>query len=162
PAPTPGWAEAVYGTPDLEQLWRDVTFVARLDAEDPAAAWRARQAELGERARALSGRAFDAVRFRGPGTGLTVGLLPGHRRWTARSRRRFGVDYLANLPSEEVFTTPDYRRTEGTVRATRPLALQGSVIEGLELRFQAGICVEVRAERGADVVGGEMAVDDGA
>jgi aminopeptidase len=162
PAPTPGWAEAVYGEPDLDRLWRDIEFVTRLDAADPAAAWRARQAELGERAALLTDRRFDAVRFRGPGTHLLIGLLEQGRWCTASSRTRFGVDYLANLPSEEVFTTPDFRRTEGTVRSTRPLALQGAVVEGLALRFEGGVCVEVRADRGADVVRGEMAVDEGA
>jgi aminopeptidase len=162
PAPTPGWAEAVYGEPDLERLWRDIEFVTRLDEADPVAAWKARQGELGERAALLSERRLDAVRFRGPGTDLTVGLLEQGRWCTASSRTRFGVDYLANLPSEEVFTTPDFRRTEGHVSSTRPLALQGSVVEGLRLRFEQGICVEVKADRGADVVRGEMAVDTGA
>src|SRR5262249_12360117 len=73
PAPTPGWAQAVYGEPDVERLWRDVAFAARLDEPDPAAAWRARMAELGARAAQLSERRLDAVRFRGPGTDLVIG-----------------------------------------------------------------------------------------
>ena len=98
----------------------------RLDEDDPVAAWRGHVERLGARARsARTTCRLDAIRFRGPGTDLTVGLLP-ESRWQGSSRQTAaGIPYVANMPTEEVFTTPDARRTEGIVRSTRPLALYG-------------------------------------
>src|SRR5439155_15861447 len=78
--PNPGWAKAVYGEPDVERLWRDVAFACRLDEADPVAAWREHLSRLGDRRRMLDERGFDAIQFRGPGTDLTIGLLP-ESRW---------------------------------------------------------------------------------
>lgn len=160
--PTAGWAQAVFGEPDLARLWDAFALAVRLDEPDPEAAWRARLAQLVERAAALNARRFEAVRFRGPGTDLTVGLLPGSR-WIAADRETVrGVRYVPNLPTEEVFTTPDRRRTEGRVRATRPLVVEGVTVEGLQITFAEGRAVRVEAARGADAVRGQMARDDGA
>ena len=96
-------------------------------------------------------------RYRGPGTNLTVGLLPSARWGSARFRTAGGIDYVANMPTEEIFTTPDSRRAEGTLRSSLPLSLGGQLIRGLELTFEDGRIVGVEAESGADVVRGHLA-----
>jgi aminopeptidase len=160
--PTAGWAEQVFGRPDTEALWRVLERCLRLDAPDPAAAWRENSDRLETIATTLNERHFDGVRFRGPGTDLFVGLLPSGRWVAARDRTAAGIVFTPNLPTEEVFTTADRRRTEGVVTSTRPLALQGSVVRDLRVRFQAGRAVEVSAAEGADVVRSQMAADEGA
>jgi aminopeptidase len=161
--PNPGWAERVFGEPDVDRLWELVAHAVRLDEPDPIEAWRGHIDQLLARAALLNERRFDAIRFRGPGTDLTVGLLPASR-WIAGEKETIdGRRYVPNLPTEEVFTTPDPARTEGTVRATRPFSpVPGVVVEGLELRFEHGEVVDVRADRGADVVRGQLTTDDGA
>jgi aminopeptidase len=160
--PNEGWAGAVFGEPDVERLWQAVATCVRLDRPDPVAAWREHVERLVERAAALNARRFDAVRFRGPGTDLTVGLLPGGRWEAARAETAWGQWFVPNMPTEEVFTTPDRRRTEGTVRSTRPLGLLGTVVRDLELRFQNGRAVEVRASSGEEVVRTQLEADGGA
>jgi aminopeptidase len=160
--PNPGWANAVYGTPDVERLWRDVAFVCRLDEPDPVAAWRAHLGRLEQRRRSLDERRFDAIRFRGPGTELTIGLLRESRWLGGSTFTSEGIEHVANLPTEEVYTTPDWRRAEGTVRASRPLTVEGRVIRDLELRFESGRIVDVRASSGADVIQAQISLDEGA
>jgi aminopeptidase len=160
--PNAGWARQMFGDPDVERLWKVVEFCVRLDAEDPVEAWRGHVKRLERRAQRLNELRLDAVRFSGPGTDLTVGLLPESRWQGAESFTADGLPYVANMPTEEVFTTPDSRRTEGRVRATRPLAMAGSIVRGLELRFEAGRISDVRAEEGADVVRGQLASDENA
>ncbi|MDQ6898172.1 MAG: aminopeptidase [Candidatus Dormibacteraeota bacterium] len=150
--PTPGWAERVLGEPDVDQLWQLVGSMVRLEAEDPAAAWREHSGQLAERAKVLGQRAFDAIRFQGPGTDLFVGLIPGCRWRGGGAQTSWGLEFQPNLPTEEVFTSPDKRRTRGMVTATQPLVLDGSVIDRLCVRFENGRMVEVTAERGAEVV----------
>jgi len=160
--PNEGWARTVFGEPDVERLWEAVSYCVRLDEPDPVAAWRAHTEELTRRAGALNAAGFDAIRFRGPGTDLTVGLL-GRSRWgAARERTAGGIEYVPNMPTEEVFTTPDFRRTEGVLRATRPLALLGNVVRDLELRFERGSIVSIEASSGADLVRTHFAADEGA
>jgi aminopeptidase len=160
--PNEGWAQTVYGEPDVERLWEEVARTIRLDEDDPVAAWDEHIARLQQRAGALNERRFDAVRFRGPGTDLTIGLLP-HGHWhSASTETEFGRRHVPNVPTEEVFTTPDYRRTEGTVRSTMPLALPGNIIRDLELRFENGRVVEVNASTGKEYVEQQLATDEGA
>ena len=160
--PNEGWAETVFGEPDVERLWEAVASAVRLDEPDPVDAWRIHIEKLVERARILNDRGFDSLRFRGPGTDLTVGLIPGAQWCTALEETVDGRRYVANMPTEEVFTSPSKRRTEGTVRSTKPLALAGTVIRDLEVRFEGGRAVEVNATSGADVVREQLRADDGA
>jgi aminopeptidase len=160
--PNPGWATQMFGEPDLDRLWRIVDHCVRLDEDDPVAAWRAHVGRLGDRARTLNELRIDHLRFRGPGTDLTVGLLPESRWQGVESHTAEGIPYVANMPTEEVFTTPDRRKTEGTVRSTRPLALYGRIVKGLEVQFEAGRIVSVRAEDGVDVIEGQLATDENA
>ena len=159
--PTPDWAEQVFGEPDLARLWEAVRATVRLDEPDPVAAWQEHIAMLSERAAQLDERGFDAVRFRGPGTDLTVGLLPQASWMAAGTETAWGRFYIPNLPTEEVFTVPDCRRTEGKVRATQPLVLVGgTVVRDLEMTFSHGRVSEVTASTGADEVRGELATDE--
>jgi aminopeptidase len=161
--PNEGWAELVFGEPDVDRLWQLVEHAVRLDEPDPVSAWRDHIEELKRRAALLNERKFDAVRFRGPGTELEVGLLAASRWMAAEGETVDGLRYVPNIPTEEVFTTPDPARTRGTVRATRPFSpVPGAIVEGLELRFEAGRVVDVRAERGADLVRAQLHSDEGA
>lgn len=163
--PNPGWARTVFGSEgDLERLWEVVARASRLDEPDPVAAWWARGKELKERAAALNERRFDALRFKGPGTDLTVGLNRASRFRCASIETASGLEHMPNLPTEEVFTTPDPRRTEGVVRSTKPLHLvnEGVTVRDLEVTFEGGRAVRVAATTGAEVVRQQMATDEGA
>jgi len=166
PYPTEAWARVVYpGAGDaLERLWADVVHVCRLDEPDPAAAWDARIAELWDVASRIDALDLDAIRFDGPGTDLTVGLLSSSRfaREGGASHTRTGVRHVANLPTEEIFTTPDPERTEGVVSATKPLDVAGSLVEGLRIRFEGGRAVEVDADTNADALRARVDADEGA
>jgi aminopeptidase len=158
--PNVGWAQQMFGEPDLERLWKAVEFTVRLDEDDPVAAWRAHVARIGKRAKTLNDLGVDSLHFKGPGTDLRVGLLPESRWQGCESLTATGLPYVANMPTEEVFTTPDRRRTEGFVRSTRPLALYGRIVKGLEVRFEGGRIVDVKADEGGDVVQGQLETDD--
>jgi aminopeptidase len=167
PAPTPAWASSVF--PDLdsddayERLWEQVSHVMRLDEGDPVAVWEERIAFLNDAARRLTARRFDAINFRGPGTDLTIGLFPTSSWWAADFTTVDDLRHMPNLPTEEVFTTPDPTRTEGTVTGSMPLLLPGGVlVDGLRLRFEGGRAVEVDADVGGEALRGMVANDDGA
>ena len=164
--PSRGWARLVF--PDLPadeaegRLWEQMIHVLRLDADDPVAAWRERSETLTGAAARLTERRFDALHFEGPGTDLTVGLLPSSSWMAARFSTVDGIEHMPNLPSEEVFTTPDPERVDGHVRSTKPLELHGSIIRGLSVRFEAGRAVGFDAEENADVLAGYAQRDAGA
>jgi aminopeptidase len=167
PSPTAPWARLVYPelaeADALERLWSEIGHVCRLDEPDPVAAWAKRADELEDNARRLAAAGFDALHFEGTGTDLVVGLFPGAEWQTARGVTVDGIAHMANLPSEEVFTTPDPARTEGVVRSTRPLALgDGPIIRGLVVRFDGGEAVDITAEEGEEIMRGRAALDDGA
>jgi len=160
-APNAGWATDVFGAPDLERLWEAVGTATRLAETDPVEAWREHVARLKDRTRVLNDSAFDAIRFRGPGTDLTVGLLPVSRWGCATFTTETGIEHIPNLPTEEVFTSPDRRRTEGTVRSTYPLIDSGTAVrvEGLELRFENGRIVDAQADQGIEIVQRQLDTD---
>jgi aminopeptidase len=168
PYPALGWARRVYpDLPDDEavaRLWQDVVHVCRLDEEDPAAAWRDRIQQIFDVASRLDGLDLDALHFEGPGTELTVGLLPSSRfaKEGGSSQTRTGVRHVPNLPTEEVYTTPDPERTEGVVSATKPLDLAGSLITNLRVRFEGGRAVSIDADTNADALRARCNLDDGA
>jgi aminopeptidase len=160
--PNEGWATSVFGEPDVERLWDAVVTATRLDEPDPVEAWRQHVEKLARRADLLNERRFDAIRFRGPGTDLTVGLTPRTRWLAAQEETVEGRRHVVNMPTEEVFTSPDRRRTEGVVRSTMPLAVAGTIVRDLEVRFQGGRAVEVEASTGADLIREQMRGDEGA
>jgi aminopeptidase len=161
-APSQGWARQVLGEPDVERLWELVAFCFRLDEPDPVAAWREHLDRLDARASALTERRPDALRYRGPGTDFTVGLLPSARWGSARFHTAGGIDYVANMPTEEIFTTPDSRRAEGTLRSSMPLSLGGQLIRNLQLTFEDGRIVHADADTGADMVRTHLATIENA
>jgi aminopeptidase len=158
---TEGWARQVYGEPDVDRLWDEIFHAVRLDEPDPIAAWQQHIANLQARAGALNGRRFDAIHFHGSGTDLLVGLLPASRWIAARDVTNWGLEHCGNMPTEEVFTTPDRRRTEGVVRATRPFNWYGYTVGGLEVEFRDGRAVRVDADDGGGFIRSQMAVDEG-
>jgi aminopeptidase len=166
PCPTPGWAALVY--PDLDpdaalaRLWEQVARVLRLDEPDPVAAWEERFKQLRQAADRLDALPLDSLRFEGPGTDLSVGLLESGRWDSADFTTVDGIRHAPNLPTEEVFTTPDPERVEGTVRSTKPLFTSGQLITGLSVRFEGGRAVEVDADQGADTLRGLSQRDPGA
>jgi aminopeptidase len=159
---TEGWAQAVFGEPDVERLWRAIEHAVRLDEPDPVAAWREHVERLQARAQAVRERRFDAIRFRGPGTDLVIGLLPGSVWHSAQNRTVWGQAHVPNLPTEEVFTTPDARRADGVIRSTLPLHLAGADVLDLSLRLSDGRVTEARASAGQDTIRQVVAQDEGA
>ena len=166
PCPTAGWAALVHPRLEpaaaLERLWGEIAHICRLDEPDPIAAWEERLAQLLRVSRALTEMALDSVRFEGPGTDLTIGLLPSSKWVAAKFNTVGGIEHQPNIPTEEVFTTPDPERVDGVVRSTKPLFTSGTTVTGLEVRFEGGRAVQVDAEQGAEVVRGIIATDDGA
>ncbi|HEV8153765.1 MAG TPA: aminopeptidase [Solirubrobacteraceae bacterium] len=166
PCPSPAWAALVHPGlgPDaaLGRLCEQLLHVCRLDEADPIAAWRERQVALVGVAERLSALRLDALRFTGPGTDLTVGLLPSSTFQAAAFETVDGIPHMPNLPSEEIFTSPDPERTQGIVRSTKPLVLGGSIVRGLEVEFRSGRAVRIDAEENAEVLRGYAARDDGA
>jgi len=159
PCATAAWAEQVFGKPDVEALWAAIEKAIRLDRDDPVGEWRRHVARLRALADALNERRFDALRYRGPGTDFTVGLLPSSTWDAADTVTTFGVSHVANIPTEEVYTSPDCRRAEGRLRSTMPLQLRGAMIRDLEFVFRDGRIVEVNASEGADMIRAEVATD---
>jgi aminopeptidase len=165
PYPAAGWAKRVY--PDVseeeavELLWQDIAHVCRLDEPDPAQAWTDRIEQIFQVASRLDALDLDALHFEGPGTDLTVGLLPSSRfaKEGGSSQTRTGVRHVPNLPTEEVYTTPDPERTEGVVSATKPLDLGGSLITNLRVRFEGGRAVSIDADENAEALRARTTVD---
>jgi aminopeptidase len=164
PCPTRPWAQLVHPDLDPEEAWvrlcQEILHVCRLDTEDPVAAWRERADTLVAAAGRVTERRFDALRLVGPGTDLTVGLLPTSKFLAARFETVDGIVHLPNLPSEEIFTAPDPQRAEGVVRATKPLVLGGSIIRGLEVEFRDGRAVRIDADENAEVLRSYAARDE--
>ena len=165
PCPTRPWASLVYPDLDpeaaLERLWEQVLHICRLDEPDPVAAWRTRQDVLVAVSSRLTELRFDALHFEGPGTDLRVGLLPTSRWLSARFQTVDGIDHMPNLPSEEVFTSPDPLRVSGEVRSTKPLVVGGTIVEGLRVRFCDGVAVAFDAESGGELLAQYAARDEG-
>jgi aminopeptidase len=166
PWATQEWADVVHPELDpaerLDKLWEELAYTLRLDEDDPAQAWDDRARQLGEAGAKLDAARFDAIHFEGPGTDLTVGLLPTSHFNGGSSETIDGVAHIANLPTEEIFTSPDPRRADGVVTATKPLDVGGTVVHGLRVRFEGGRAVEIDADEGADALRARCAKDDGA
>jgi aminopeptidase len=158
--PNEGWATQVFGEPDLERLWEAVAFCTRLDEADPVVAWGEHLSRLEARAAKLNELQLDALHYRGPDTDFTIGLLPNAKWTSAPSRTAAGIEYVPNMPTEEVFTTPDCRRAEGVIGASRPLALGGDLVQGLRLSVENGRIVDVAADHGAELVRGQLSTDE--
>ncbi len=165
-AATIPWARAVF--PDLPEdealakLWDAIFAASRVDGPDAVAAWDAHNAHLHSRTEWLNGHRFAALRFRGPGTDLTVGLADDHEWCGGAARSKNGIVCNANIPTEEVFTTPHKARVEGHVTSTKPLSYQGTLIDGIRVTFKEGRIVEASARTGNDVLARVLDTDEGA
>ncbi|MCS7039438.1 MAG: aminopeptidase [Caldilineales bacterium] len=161
-----GWAEKVFpdlrGEAAVDRLWDAIFQACRVYEPEPLAAWQRHIAGLKARGAYLNARRYDALRFRGPGTDLTVGLAEGHMWQGAQNTAANGVTYTANIPTEEVFTAPHARRVEGVVRATMPLNFGGVLIADFSLEFEGGRVVALRAGQNEDALRRLVETDEGA
>ena len=164
--PGRAWAQQVFPDLDAEaaqaRLAQAIFAASRTDPPDPVAAWAAHNAELAARRDWLNDRDFAALHFRSSETDLTVGLADGHLWMGGASTAKNGITCNPNIPTEEVFTTPHKDRVDGTVRASKPLAHQGTLIEGIEVAFEGGRIVKARADRGEEVFLKLIETDEGA
>lgn len=164
--PVPGWATKLYPKVSpakaVEKLWEKIFELCRLDRKDPVKAWDEHISNLHARSAYLTEKNYSALKYKGPGTSLTLGLPKGHIWESARIKSTRGVPYVANLPTEEVFSMPDKNRTEGTVTATLPLSRSGTIIDGFSLTFKNGAVVDFKAKKGAKILEGLLNTDEGA
>lgn len=165
-AAEPAWAAKVFpdASPDeaMATLWDAIFAATRVDLDDPVTAWRDHATTLQRRAKLLSERRYDALHLRGPGTDLTVGLPDGHLWTGGGTATPDGQRFIPNMPTEEVFTAPDARRVDGTVRASLPLAYSGRLIDGFSLTFEGGRVVRAKATIGQEVLDRLLDTDEGA
>ncbi len=166
PAPNPAWAHAAY--PDLPSanrlaaLWEDVFTAMRVNEPSPLAAWQLHCQLLQKECEDLNARRHPSLRYKGDGTDLVVALPPGHVWCTARLTSKSGLSFVANLPTEEIFTAPHRDSATGRLRASRPISYGGAVIDGIELEFKQGRVVAAAARTGADLLARLLATDEGA
>jgi aminopeptidase len=137
-AATPAWAKAVFpGEPAevaVQRLWDAIFAASRIDGDDPVAAWTAHNAALRARTDFLNKRRYAALRYRGPNTDLSIGLADEHEWCGGASQAKNGIICNANIPTEEVFTTPHKDRVDGVVASTKPLSYMGTLIEDIRVR----------------------------
>jgi aminopeptidase len=163
---TPPWAAAMFpkDAPDvaLAKLWDAIFATTRINGDDPVAEWKAHDADLHKRAARLNEKRYAALKYRGPGTDFRLGLADDHLWLGGGTTAGNGLYCIPNMPTEEVFTTPHKDRADGTVTATKPLSHQGTMIEGIRVRFEKGRIVEAHASRGQEVLQRLIDTDDGA
>ena len=164
--PSPAWAKQVF--PDVAEdvavaKLADAIFAAsRVDQDGAVAAWEKHNAVLRERTQWLNGQRFHALKYSGPGTDLTIGLADGHEWEGGASTAKNGITCNANIPTEEVFTTPHCRRVSGHVVSSKPLSYQGTLIDNIAVRFEEGRIVDAKASRGEEVLKKVLDTDEGA
>jgi len=156
-AASPRWAQKVFpdaATPEeaTELLWEAIFKTTRIDQPDPEAAWKAHDQKLREKAAWLNNEQFDQLHYMAPGTDLVVGLPKNHIWEGAGAFNPRGEEFMANMPTEEVFTAPDFRRIDGTVASTKPLSYGGNILEDMHFTFKDGQIVEAHAKQGDDVL----------
>ncbi len=163
---TPAWAAAMFPAeaPEaaLAKLWEAIFSTSRVDTPDPVAAWKAHDAGLQQRAAMMNEKRYAWLQYKGPGTDFRLGLAEDHLWLGGGTTAGNGVYCIPNMPTEEIFTTPHKERAEGVVTATKPLSHQGTMIEGIQVRFQGGRIVEARASRGQEVLQKLIDTDEGA
>lgn len=165
-AARPAWAKKVYPKLDedkaVAKLWKTIFQMCRMDSDDPVAAWQEHIRNLQARSKYLTRKQYAALRYKAPGTDLTLGLPREHIWHSARSLAQNGVDFTANIPTEETFTLPDRARADGVVASTKTLNYGGTLIEGIVFRFENGRVAEANASRGEAVLRKMIATDEGA
>ncbi|HEY3626583.1 MAG TPA: aminopeptidase [Terracidiphilus sp.] len=163
---SPSWAAAMFpdDTPKvaLSKLWEAIFATTRVNVDDPVSNWKAHDAELHQRAAFMNEKRYAALQYRGPGTDFRLGLADDHLWLGGGTTAGNGLYCIPNMPTEEIFTTPHKDRADGTVTASKPLSYQGTMIEGIRVRFEHGRIVETHATRGEEVLQRLIATDDGA
>ena len=165
-AATPAWAAAMFpnDSPEaaLTNLWDAIFSTTRIDCDDPVANWKAHDATLQKRAAFLNEKRYSALKYTGPGTDFRLGMAEDHLWLGGGTHAGNGLYCIPNMPTEEVFSMPHKDRADGTVTATKPLSHQGTMIEGIHVRFEGGRIVEARATKGQEVLQRLIDTDDGA
>jgi aminopeptidase len=165
-AATPSWAKTVFpNDPEdvaVAKLWSAIFSASRVDTPDPIAAWQAHNASLQSRTRMLNEKNYAALHFSGPGTDLRVGLADGHEWNGGSAKAKNGIVCNANIPTEEVFTTPHKDRVDGYVTSTKPLSYNGTLIQDIQVKFEGGRIVEAKARTGEAVLSQVLDTDEGA
>ena len=163
---TPAWAAQMFpnDAPDaaMEKLWKAIFQTTRINFDDPVSEWKRHDAKLQERTKFLNEKRYAALKYRAPGTDFTLGLADDHVWMGGGTTAGNGLYCVANMPTEEVFSMPHKDRADGTVTATKPLSHQGTMIEGIHVRFEKGRIVEAHASRGEEVLRKLIETDDGA
>jgi aminopeptidase len=163
---TPEWAALVF--PDdapekaLGKLWDAIFAASRVHADDPVAEWKRHSQQLKLRSKMMNGKNYAALRYTGPGTDLEIGLADDHKWLGGGGKANNGISCMPNIPTEEIFTTPHKDRVNGTVRSTKPLSHQGTLIKDIEVRFEAGRIVDAKASEGQEAFQRLIATDEGA
>jgi len=163
---TPPWARAMF--PDdapevgMQKLWDAIFSISRVLGDDPVAGWKAHDAGLHRRAAMMNEKRYAALQYRGPGTDFKLGLADDHVWMGGGTTAGNGLYCVPNMPTEEIFSMPHKDRADGTVTATKPLSYQGTMIEGIRVRFEGGRIVEAKATRGQEVLEKLISTDDGA
>ncbi|GAA3994554.1 aminopeptidase [Deinococcus rubellus] len=163
---TPAWAHHLYpeASPEvaLETLWTTLSRLLRLDQPDPLAAWQQHAQGLTQRCAALDQLEIEALHFSGPGTDLEIGLPAGHQWFGPSVRSALGIAGIPNMPTEEVSTLPHRLQTNGHVRMTRPLIINGQRIDDLELSFEGGRLSHWHSSSAGETLEHLLATDEGA
>ena len=164
--PTLAWARSVFpdlqGEAAIQALWEAIFMTTRADLPNTVEAWKTHLATLDHRSSLLNNRHYTALRFTGPGTNLRVGLPEKHLWMAGKSTTRSGIEFVANLPTEEIFTLPHKDQVDGEVSSTKPLSYAGVLIDGIRVRFEAGKIVEASAKHGEDAFLRLLDTDEGA
>jgi len=163
---TPEWAKLVFPSDRediaMAKLWEAIFAASRLNVDDPIEEWKRHGERLKRRVEMLNEKRYYALHFKGPGTNLTVGLADDHLWAGGGTTAGNGIYCQPNIPTEECFTTPHKDRVDGTVRASKPLSHQGTLIENIAVRFEGGKIVEATSTAGEDVLNRLISTDDGA
>ncbi|MEJ8548627.1 aminopeptidase [Brevibacillus borstelensis] len=164
-APSPAWATMVF--PELPEeeripaLWQAIFRATRVDQDDPVQAWRAHQEQLNQKVEYLNQKQYHALHYKAPGTDLTIELPPSHIWIGGGGVNAKGIRFMANMPTEEVFTAPKKTGVSGVVRSTKPLSYNGNLIENFSLTFEKGRIVDFSAENGYEVLKQLIEMDEG-
>lgn len=166
-AASEGWAAKVFpelatSEEQVDALWNEIFKTTRIYEENPVIAWNIHDKKLQEKAAELNEQQFTALHYTAPGTDLTIGLPKNHLWEGAGSYNARGEEFMANMPTEEVFTAPDSRRVDGYVSSTKPLSYAGTIISGMKFTFKDGKVVDFSAEQGEEALKNLLAIDEGA